>query len=96
MPTTGWRELLAALLARLGASEAEAVLVSVDDLVGATEQQNVPGTPWSRPNWVVRLPESLDALGADEWVTSTLRSLTAARRAEAPPRGSGSPHGGGW
>jgi 4-alpha-glucanotransferase len=95
-PTAGWQELLAALLARLGESEAEAVLVSVDDLVGATEQQNVPGTPWSRPNWVVRLPESLDALAADEWVAATLRRLSAARSGEVPPDSPGSAHGGGW
>ena len=95
-PTAGWRELLAALLARLGASEAEAVLVSIDDLVGATEQQNVPGTPWSRPNWVVRLPESLDDLAADEWVIAALDGLAAARRGEAPPGGPDAPLGGGW
>lgn len=87
-PTRGWEELLAALVVRLGVTEAEAVLVSLDDLAGVAEQQNVPGTPWSRPNWVVRLPRPLSALGTDEQVNRTLAALDAARR--GPPGGEGS------
>jgi 4-alpha-glucanotransferase len=45
----------AALVWRLGASEAACVLVALDDLAGTTSPQNVPGTPSDRPNWVVRL-----------------------------------------
>lgn len=83
-PTAGWQELLAALLVRLGESEADAVLVAVDDLVGGVEQQNVPGTPWSRPNWVVRLPRPLETLAADPWIAAVLTSLEAARRRASP------------
>jgi 4-alpha-glucanotransferase len=84
----GWRDLLTALVARLGATDADAVLVALDDLVGGTEQQNVPGTPWSRPNWVVRLPAPLDELAKDPGVSAVLDALAAARR--APPRAGGS------
>lgn len=82
-PAPGWQELLAALVAQLGRSDAEAVLVSIDDLVGSVEQQNVPGTPWSRPNWVVRLPLPLGALAADDAVVHLLAGLDEARRSTA-------------
>ena len=72
--------LLAGLLEVMGATDAPAVLVSVDDLVGAVEPQNVPGTPAERPNWVLRLPVPLDDLIADPRVASVLQRLDAARR----------------
>lgn len=86
-PTAGWEALLAALLARLGASSADAVLVAVDDLAGVSEQQNVPGTPWWRPNWVVRLPVPLEVLAAETRVVDALVGLDRARR--APTGGAG-------
>lgn len=77
----GWRDLLAGFVADLAASDAAAVLVSVDDLVGATEPQNVPGTPADRPNWVLRLPVPVDDLADDPWVDGVLAAVAAARRA---------------
>lgn len=75
--------LLAGLLEVMGATDVPAVLVSVDDLVGAVEPQNVPGTPAERPNWVLRLPVPIDDLIADSRVTTVLQRLDAARRAGA-------------
>jgi 4-alpha-glucanotransferase len=73
--------LLAGLLEVLGRTDAPAVLVSVDDLVGAIEPQNVPGTPANRPNWVLRLPIALEELAADAAVTAVLDRLNVARGA---------------
>jgi hypothetical protein len=57
------------------------VLVSLDDLVGASEPQNVPGTGAERPNWVLRLPGTLAELSADGWIEDTLAALQGRRLA---------------
>ncbi|MGZ4759574.1 MAG: 4-alpha-glucanotransferase [Acidimicrobiales bacterium] len=75
------RSLLRALVELLGDSEAPAVLVSLDDLVGALEPQNMPGTPADRPNWVLRLPGPLTEVASDPAVTSTLAALQRRRLA---------------
>ncbi len=73
---------LRAVLELLADSEAPAVLVALDDLVARTEAQNVPGTgPAERPNWVLRLPVTLAALGADPAVDDLLASVQAHRLA---------------
>src|SRR5262249_50752328 len=57
--------VLRALLAYLGASRAETVLVNVEDLWLETVPQNVPGTTDDeRPNFRRRLARSLDELDA--------------------------------
>lgn len=71
--------LLGAFLEWLASSEAAAVLVSLDDLAGSSEPQNVPGTPASRPNWVARLPLSFPALMVDPVVEEILARVGAAR-----------------
>ena len=75
------RSLLRALVERLGDSESPAVLVSLDDLLGTFEPQNMPGTPADRPNWVLRLPGTLTEVAADPLVTGTLRALQERRLA---------------
>ena len=77
----GERDLLRGVLEALGDSEAPAVLVSLDDLVGSTEAQNVPGTGPDRPNWVQRLPLSLTEMAADPAIEATLAALQARRLA---------------
>lgn len=74
------QELLAALVAALGASRAPAVLLSVDDLVGTVEPQNVPGTPVDRPNWVVQTDRPVDELLADPVIAEVFAGLEGARR----------------
>jgi 4-alpha-glucanotransferase len=73
--------LLGGLLSLLGDSDAPAVLVGLDDLVGETEPQNVPGTGPERPNWVRRLPLDLDELAEDPAVAALLDRLQASRLA---------------
>lgn len=80
----GRSALLGAWLASLGASDAPAVLVSVDDLAGVVEPQNVPGTPPDRPNWVHRLPVPLEELTSDPGVQDMLMRLAALRMSGVP------------
>ena len=75
------RTLLAGLLWLLGDSDSPAVLVGLDDLVGETRPQNVPGTGADRPNWVLRLPVELDAVAADAELAAVLDRLQGARLA---------------
>ncbi|MEZ5144017.1 MAG: 4-alpha-glucanotransferase [Acidimicrobiales bacterium] len=71
--------LAAAATALLAESDSAVVLVTLEDLWGETEPQNVPGTPVDRPNWVHRFPATLAGLADDEVVTAALRRVDAAR-----------------
>jgi len=71
--------LLEGLLRFLGDSDAPAVLVSLDDIVGERNPQNVPGTLVDRPNWVQRFPIPLERLDRDERLGAVLRALQACR-----------------
>lgn len=71
--------LLEPLLAGLGASDAGVVSVSLDDLFGVREPQNVPGTGGERPNWRRRLPARLGE-GLPEAARKALAALRSARR----------------
>ncbi len=73
----------AGIVGALGASDAAVVLVSLDDLWGVTEPQNIPGTPAERPNWVHRFPVTLEALADDPRVADVLRQLDRARKESA-------------
>lgn len=75
----GWRRLVVGLLAWLGASAADVVLVNLEDLWGESEPQNVPGTGSTRPNWRRRATRSLDEMGADADLAGVLDHLNAAR-----------------
>jgi 4-alpha-glucanotransferase len=73
--------LLRGLLEFLADSDAPAMLVSLDDLRGETEPQNVPGTTSDRPNWVLRMPEPLAAMITDPWVTAVFKAVQRRRLA---------------
>lgn len=77
----GVADTLVALLRELGGSPAAAVLVGVDDLLGETDPQNVPGTGLDRPNWVRKLDRPIAQIDADPRVRSTLAALQGARLA---------------
>ncbi|HEY6532420.1 MAG TPA: 4-alpha-glucanotransferase [Acidimicrobiales bacterium] len=72
-------DVLGALLAALGGSDAATVLVALDDLVLQTDPQNVPGTGADRPNWVRMLPCTLTELFDDPRSRTILDRLQAAR-----------------
>ena len=57
---------LAAVAAFLGATPSRLVAIALDDIVGAREQINVPGTTDEHPNWRRKLPAALEDLGENE------------------------------
>jgi 4-alpha-glucanotransferase len=73
------RAVLEGLLRFLGDSEAPAVLLAIDDLVGERNPQNVPGTGFDRPNWVQRVRLSGPELATDDDVVPLLELLQAHR-----------------
>jgi 4-alpha-glucanotransferase len=88
----GTTDLLAGVLGLLARSDAPAVLVTLEDLVGQTEPQNMPGTGPERPNWVVRLPGPLGELGTRPEVSERLAAVQDQRlashaQAEGEPTG---------
>jgi 4-alpha-glucanotransferase len=73
------RAVLEGLLRFLGDSDSPAVLVSIDDLLGERNPQNVPGTTVDRPNWVQRVRTSAAELVTDPDVRSLLEVLQDCR-----------------
>ena len=79
-PDADAREALRAAITHLGRSEARVALVSLEDLWGELEPQNVPGTWKECPNWQRRAQLSLEELSTDPQVTTMLAELDRARR----------------
>jgi 4-alpha-glucanotransferase len=73
------QQIYEALLRLLGASPTASVLVSLDDLLGETDPQNVPGTGLDRPNWVRKLGRPLADLAADDHIRAVLDAVQDAR-----------------
>lgn len=64
----------------LGRTPSALLLVQLDDLVGAVEQANLPGTVDEHPNWRRRCPLAVEAVARDPLA----RRLLEAVRAERP------------
>ena len=74
-----------ALLEDLAASDAETVLVNLEDLWGELEPQNVPGTSGEEAmNWRRRARYALEEMLAMPEVVDVLASVDAIRRAAVP------------
>ena len=89
------RPSLEGSLERLAGSRAAIVMVSLGDLLGDPEPQNVPGTGSERPNWRRRYPWTLEELEGRPEVVSTLERIDRARRA-TDPRPPDQPPGNGY
>ncbi len=72
--------VLSAWLAWLGASPAQIVLATLEDLWGETEPQNMPGLIGAVPNWQRKARLHLEELAALPAVTDPLQCLHHARR----------------
>lgn len=72
--------VMTSLIAWLGRSRARYVMASVEDLVLATEQPNIPGVGTRRPNWRFRLQYDLPELRENTDVATALRALDSARQ----------------
>lgn len=77
-PTSDTKVVLQALLAFLGGSPAEIVLVNLEDLWLETEPQNVPGMP--ERSWKGRFRFSLAQARANEEIVNILQNLNRSRR----------------
>jgi 4-alpha-glucanotransferase len=80
-PTTE-RSVLRAVLDFTAASDADVVLVTLEDLWGETRAQNIPGTGPEVPNWRRRAARSLDDIESDTDVRGHLDAVDRQRRAE--------------
>lgn len=72
--------VIGAVLEHLGASDARAVLVNLEDLWLETESQNVPGTIDEHPNWRRKARLGFEEFSGSPSVLETLSRLDAARR----------------
>ena len=68
------QNILAALLKFLARSEAEVVLVNLEDLWLETRPQNTPGTSTERVNWRRKMKLSLEELLANRAVQIFLKA----------------------
>lgn len=59
----------------LAGGDADALLVTLEDLWGETRPQNVPGTSFELPNWRRRASLTLEGMMADSRVAETLREV---------------------
>jgi alpha-1,4-glucan:alpha-1,4-glucan 6-glycosyltransferase/4-alpha-glucanotransferase len=73
-------EVLRASLVHLARSDARLVLVTLEDLWGELESQNVPGTYREHPNWCRRARHPVETWSRMPEVTEVLREIDRARR----------------
>ncbi|MGQ9689104.1 MAG: 4-alpha-glucanotransferase [Desulfobaccales bacterium] len=72
-------ELRRAVLAYLGKSRAALVEVRLEDILGLTAQQNLPGTTDQHPNWRQKILPTLEELRRDPEVLKIAATLRQAR-----------------
>src|SRR5664280_2104773 len=72
-------DVLAALHAWLGASDAGLVMVQLDDLLGESSAVNIPGTLHERANWSRLASSSLEELASSTTLARTLEPLRTSR-----------------
>lgn len=82
-PTADAGAVLRACCAELSQSNAECVIVSLEDLWGESEPQNTPGTDRERRNWTRRARLSLERIRTAPPVLAALRQVELGRRSSA-------------
>jgi 4-alpha-glucanotransferase len=65
--------------ALLAASEAEWVMVGLEDAWGETRMQNLPGTHEEHPNWVSRARYAIEDFESVDDLTETLETMRVHR-----------------
>ncbi len=73
-------ELMIAIYRFLDSTPSRLMLVSLDDVIGTLDQQNLPGTVDSHPNWRQRTPLTLEAMVRDRRFPELAASLTRSPR----------------
>jgi len=64
----------------LAGSSACLLMLQIDDLFGESEQINLPGTTFERPNWRRKLSRDLDRLSADTRLQDLAKALNESKR----------------
>ena len=64
----------------LGATPSRLVMVSLEDILGVTEQINIPGTTDQHPNWARKVPIDLEDLERHEGLQRVARAFQEAGR----------------
>jgi len=70
------------VLKYLGESQAALLEVRLEDILGLTAQQNLPGTTYQHPNWRQKIPPALEEMRQNPEVQSLAAKLRQARRQE--------------
>jgi len=65
----------------MSATPSRLLMISIDDVLGLTDQPNVPGTIHEHPNWRRRLPVDLDRLARWDALAAVAQLLNAGGRA---------------
>jgi 4-alpha-glucanotransferase len=73
--------LVDAVLGYLARSEARLILVQLEDVLGESEQANLPGTTEGHPNWRRRCPHSLEEVADGPWLHQTAELIAKGRSA---------------
>lgn len=76
-------ELARAVHAYLALTPALVMAVQVEDLLGVSDQANLPGTVDEHPNWRRKLPASLDAWQRDPEVLTVLQPVIELRQSHS-------------
>jgi 4-alpha-glucanotransferase len=77
-------ELQRGVLAYLGMSRATLLEVRLEDMLGLTAQQNLPGTTDQHPNWRQKIFPTLDELRYNPEITRLAETLRQARSSKNP------------
>jgi 4-alpha-glucanotransferase len=77
--TADVRAVLEGVLRFLARSDAETVLLNLEDLWGETRSQNVPGTSTERPNWRRKSRLSLEEIRTSARIAAILRRIQMER-----------------
>lgn len=73
-------EDFAAVAKMLAATPSRLVMVSLEDILGVTEQINIPGTTDQHPNWARKLPINLEEIEVHEGIRRVARAFEEAGR----------------
>jgi 4-alpha-glucanotransferase len=68
-------DLCLAIYKFLALTPCKLLLVSLDDIIGTLDQQNMPGTVDEHPNWVQKSPLSLEEIISDKRYTALSKML---------------------
>ncbi len=78
--TTGAQATLQAMHRWMGESDSPVAMIALDDLVVETRRHNVPGTTSERPNWQLRLPQTVEQITGDRLILAHLKEVAILRK----------------